>query len=204
MQFLKKNYNTLIYALVLLVVGILCIVADVSSDVATKVDAYRGISLTVGIVLIIVSALALVLTVVGSIIAKNSALIAGIGSAAILGAGIFFVTHDTAAGDLIMTFISVIPYLLICVGALIVLHGILVIVFGAVNKNVKGALIGGIFSIVAGAVTMLLGFLTFGNDPVIDKQLMIFGIIVILMAALNVVSCFTTKTILVFEKKEEK
>ncbi|MBQ3927910.1 MAG: hypothetical protein II710_04650, partial [Clostridia bacterium] len=60
-------------------------------------------------------------------------------------------------------------------------------------------------SILIGGVTMLLGFLTIGDDPVIEKQLMIFGIILALMAVLGVVSCFTTKTaVLVFEKAEEK
>ncbi len=205
MQFLKKNFNILIYSIVLLVVGILCIIADVASDANDRVNAFTGISLTIGIVFIIIASLALILAIIGSVLAKKSALIAAVGSASILGAGIFFVIKNTVAGELIVTFISLIPYLLLCVGALIVLHGIFEIIFGAVNKNMTAGLVTGIVSILIGGVTMLLGFLTIGDDPVIEKQLMIFGIILALMAVLGVVSCFTTKTaVLVFEKTEEK
>lgn len=204
MTFLKKNFNNLIYAIVLLVIGILCIIADASNDLSTSADAFRGISLTVGIVLIAVSALALILCVVASVLAKRSVLLGGLASAALLGLGIYFIVNDTIAGDLILAFIALVPYLLLCIGALIVLHGLFDIVFGIVGKNVKGVLLPSIIAILIGAVTMTLGFLTIGNDPVIQKQLMIFGIIVILMAILEVVSCFTVISVTAFVKQEEQ
>ena len=84
MAFLKKNFNNLIYALVLAVVGVLCIIADTAESAGTRVDAFNAISTTVGIVLIVVAALALVLSVIASFLAKKSLLIAGLGSALIL------------------------------------------------------------------------------------------------------------------------
>ena len=207
MAFLKKNFNNLIYALVLAVVGVLCIIADTAESAGTRVDAFNAISTTVGIVLIVVASLALVLSIVASFLAKKSVLIAGLGSALILGAGLFFVVNTNVAGELIVLFIQLVPYLLICGSALLVLHGIFCLIFGFVNKAVKEGLIGGIVSILIGAVTMVLGFLTIGNDPVIQKQLMIFGIIVILMAVFEIVSCFTqipTAVVIVKKDEEEK
>ena len=164
MAFLKKNFNNLIYALVLAVVGVLCIIADTAESAGTRVDAFNAISTTVGIVLIVVASLALVLSIVASFLAKKSVLIAGLGSALILGAGLFFVVNTNVAGELIVLFIQLVPYLLICGSALLVLHGIFCLIFGFVNKAVKEGLIGGIVSILIGAVTMVLGFLTIGND----------------------------------------
>ena len=91
-----------------------------------------------------------------------------------------------------MTFIGLIPYLLICAGAVMVLHGICDIIMGAVNKKISSVLVSSIVSILIGAITMALGFLTIGSDPVIQKQLMIFGIILLLVAVYDVIACFTS------------
>ena len=207
MAFLKKNFNNLIYAVVLAVVGVLCIIADTAESAGTRVDAFKAISTTVGIVFIVIASLALIFSILASFLAKKSALASALGSALVLGMGLFFVLNTDTAGTLILYFIALVPYLLICGGALLILHGIFSLIFGFVNKAVKEGLISGIASILIGGVTMLLGFLTVGNDPVIEKQLMIFGIIVILMAVFSIVSCFTqipTAVVVVKKDEEEK
>ena len=51
MNFLKKSFSKIIAAVVVLVVGVLCIVAGASSG-ETSASAYEGISLTLGISLL--------------------------------------------------------------------------------------------------------------------------------------------------------
>ena len=65
-------------------------------------------------------------------------------------------------------------------------------VVGIIGKNVKGVLIGVIVGMVVGATAIVLGALCIGDDPVIayGAQLIVFGIIVCLIAVLQVVLTF--------------
>ena len=71
---------------------------------------------------------------------------------------------------------------------------ILVIVFGITSKNTKASFIAALPELVISAITIVLGALMVGNDPVISKdaQLIIFGIILILYSILLCLSTFTT------------
>ena len=185
MKNLTKNISTLISALVILVVGILCIVAGAASG-ETSANAYEGISMTLGISLIVVAGLVLVLALVASIATKGKAsfLATAIGSSATLALGIFFVSDKSLGGQLIWLFLNFVPFVLLVVGSIIVADGILNIVFGIVNKNAKVALISSVMTLVVGAISIILGALMVGNDPVITKsaQLIIFGIVIIFFA----------------------
>ena len=102
MAFLKKNFNNLIYAVVLAVVGVLCIIADTAESAGTRVDAFKAISTTVGIVFIVIASLALIFSILASFLAKKSALASALGSALVLGTGLFFVLNTDTAGTLVL------------------------------------------------------------------------------------------------------
>ncbi len=201
MDFLKKNFKNLIFAIVTLIIGILCIIADA----ANSSGAFEGISITIGVTLIIVASLALLAALIASILSKKALLGTSVGAGTLLGTGIFFVSDKLVGGLLIEYLIKLIPFILIVTGCIIIVDAILTLVFGFVNKNVKESVISFVVSAIVGGVTLLLGILTIGNDPVIEKQLLIFGIIVVLMSILLVLSCFlnVSSTIVVVNKKSE-
>ena len=185
MNFLKKSFSKIIAAVVVLVVGVLCIVAGASSG-ETSASAYEGISLTLGISLLIGAALVLVLSLVAAIMTKGDASFGAIaiGSAVTLALGIFFVANKGLGGELIWLFLNFVPYVLIVVGAIIIVDAVLNLVFGIVNKNAKAAFSGALISIIIGLVAVVLGALMIGDNPVISKnaQLITFGIIIVLYA----------------------
>ena len=196
MEFVKNNIAKWASALVILVVGILCIVAGAASGEA-EAGAYEGISITMGVALLVVSGLVLVLALVASIMSKGETKfgIAAIGVSVTLALGIFFIADRTLGGELIWLFLNFVPYVLIVVGAIIVLDAILNIVFALVKKNnVKATIIAAIVAIVLAAVAIILGCLMIGNDPVISKkaQLIVFGVILAVFAIFAALATFVT------------
>lgn len=196
MEFVKNNIAKWASALVILVVGILCIVAGAASGEA-EAGAYEGISITMGVALLVVSGLVLVLALVASIMSKGETKfgIAAIGVSVTLALGIFFIADRGLGGNLIWLFLNFVPYVLIVVGAIIVLDAILNIVFALVKKNnVKATIIAAIVAIVLAAVAIILGCLMIGNDPVISKkaQLIVFGVILAVFAIFAALATFVT------------
>lgn len=196
MEFVKNNIAKWASALVILVVGILCIVAGAASGEA-EAGAYEGISITMGVALLVVSGLVLVLALVASIMSKGETKfgIAAIGVSVTLALGIFFIADRGLGGELIWLFLNFVPYVLIVVGAIIVLDAILNIVFALVKKNnVKATIIAAIVAIVLAAVAIILGCLMIGNDPVISKkaQLIVFGVILAVFAIFAALATFVT------------
>lgn len=206
MEFVKKNISKWVSAVVLLVVGILCIVAGAVKG-EDKLKAYEGISITIGVALLVVAALVIILALVAAIISKGDKSFGAIAAIATitLAAGIFFVAEKYLGAELISILLGFVPYVLVVAGSIIAVDGILTIVFGIIKKNVKSAVISGIVSIVIGAVAIILGALMLGNDPVIsmDARFVIFGIILIVFAIFSALATFITMpTIVVLEKKD--
>ena len=194
MNFVKNNIAKWASALVLLIVGILCIIVGAATDEA-KNNAFEGISITIGVALLIVAGLVLVLALIATIASKGEAkfLIPAIAVSATLALGLFFVTNNTLGGTLISIFLSFVPYVLIVVGSVIVVDAILTIVFAIIKKNnVKNIVIAAAMTIALAAVSIILGALMIGNDPVIKKdvQFIIFGIILVLFALLGALATF--------------
>ena len=184
-----KKFTTpvaaIIASVIVLVVGILCIVAGASSGEA-QASAYEGISLTLGITLLVVSSIILLVALAGSIMSKGSVEFgkATIGISTILALGIFFVANRGFGGELIWIFLNLVPYVLIVVGSIIIVDAVITLVFACLRKDVNTVAVASIASIVIGAISVLLGALMIGNDPVISKdvQLIIFGVLVIIYA----------------------
>ena len=191
MELVKKSISRWITAAIILVVGILCIVAGAVKG-EDKLKAYEGISITIGVALLIVAALVIILALVAAIMSKGEKSFIAIASIATitLAAGIFFVAEKYLGAELISLLLSFVPYVLIAAGSIIAVDGILTIVFGIINKNVKAAVITGVIEIVIAVVAIILGCLMLGNDPVIsmDARFVIFGIVLILFAVLVALS----------------
>ncbi len=197
MDFVKKNIAKWACALVLLVVGILCIVAGAASDGQTAGSAYEGISITIGIALLVVSSLVLILALVASILSKGDTNfgIAAIGVSTTLALGIFFIANKGLGAELIWLFLNFVPYVLIVVGAIVVCDVILTLIFGIIKKQpVKALVIATVIAVLFAAVAIILGALMIGDDPVIAKstQLIIFGIIIVIFAVLAALATFIT------------
>ena len=91
MQFVKERLGKWITAAIIIVVGILCIVAGAAmggNDPETAKNALDGISITLGVILIVVGALALALGVVVTILAKKGFLVVALPGAIVLALGI--------------------------------------------------------------------------------------------------------------------
>lgn len=207
MESVKKSISKWITAAVVLVIGILCIVAGAAAGSETSASAYEGISITLGVVFIIIAAIALILGIVAVVLTKNETSLAntGIGAGITLAAGIFFCVNKYTAAQLIWLFIDFVPYVLIVVGAVIACDAIFLLVFSIVKKSVKTAIPAICVEAIVAIVSIVLGCLSIGNDPIIAKnaQLIIFGIIVVLYAVLLVLRTFVTlPTVVVIQKHE--
>ncbi len=191
MELVKKSFNKWIISIVVLVIGILCIVAGAASGSA-KADAYTGISMTIGITLLVVASLSLLLALCATILTKGATSfgIAAIGSAVTLALGILFVVDNSIGGELIWLLLNFIPYLMLVVGVIIAVDGVFVLIFGSAKKQAKDAAI--VVEFVIAAITIVFGALMVGADPVIsrDAQIIIFGVILILYALLICASTF--------------
>ena len=209
MELVKKSFNKWIISAVVLVVGILCIVAGASSGNAS-LDAYTGISMTIGISLIVVASLSVLLSLCATILSKGDVSfgVTAIGSAATLALGILFVVDNGLGGTLIWILLNYVPYLMLVAGSIVALDAILLLVFSLAKKTLKVNLMSIIAGIIIAAITILFGALMVGNDPIISKnaQLIIFGIILILYAlllcAITFIPLFAAKTVITVAVKD--
>ena len=180
MELVRKSISKWIVSAVVLVIGILCIVAGAASG-ETSADAYTGISMTLGITLLVIAGLSLVVSLIATILSKGKVafITTAAASAATLATGIFFIADKYLGSTLIWIFLNYVPYFLLSVG-------VLVLVFGFANKDSKNAIITAVFEFVMAAVVIVLGALMVGNDPVITKdvQIIIFGIVLIIYSLL--------------------
>lgn len=211
MQFVKERLGKWITAAIILVVGILCIVAGaiMAGKESDPTDAINAISVVLGVVLIIVGALSLVLAIVAGVLAKKGFASVAIPGAVLLALGISMVVAKYAYG-LINLLLIVIPYLLLCIGAVVLADAIFTFVLAIKAKAVKSALVAFIVAVVIAAVAITLGALCIGDDPVIkySAQLIVFGIMVCLVACLQVLLTFvklpdTVVAVVTVEKKDE-
>ncbi|MBR6072322.1 MAG: hypothetical protein IKP77_05785 [Acholeplasmatales bacterium] len=187
MELVRKSISKWIVSAVVLVIGILCIVAGAASG-ETSVDAYTGISMTLGITLLVIAGLSLLVALIATILSRGKVafITTGAASAATLATGIFFVVDKNLGSTLIWIFLNYVPYFLLSVGGIIAVDGILVLVFGFANKDSKNAIITAVFEFIMAAIVIVLGALMVGNDPVISKsaQIIIFGIVLIIYSLL--------------------
>ena len=179
---MKKNstqaITTWITAAIILVVGILCIVAE-NADYSSVYDAANAISIVLGVVLITVGSLGLLINLCFQKRLGNSQ---ALSSGVILATGIFFIVEKSVAA-LIALLTNYVPYVLLVVGALLVLDAVVILVFALVKKNgVKDVLIPFVVELLIGGVALVLGILALPSVNVIDKRVTIFGIILIVYA----------------------
>lgn len=204
MKKLTTPISALIASVIILVIGILCIVTGAASGEASA-GASEGISLTIGITLIVASSIVLLVALIGTIMSKGLVEFgkAAIGISVTLALGIFFTANKGLGVALIDLLLSFIPYVLIVVGSIIIVDAILTLVFAGIRKEINAVAATSIIAIVIGAISVLLGSLMIGNDPVISKQSqwIIFGIVVILYA-LGI--CAVASLALVYNKKQNK
>lgn len=204
MDLVKRSISKWISAAIVLTLGILIIVMGALAGKEGSEDAAQAISVVLGIVLIVVSSLALVLAIVGGILAKTGFVAAGTVAGVTLALGISLVVGKYAAG-LISLFLYIIPFLLIVVGAIIIADAIYTLVLAIIGKN---KFIAQIISIVIGVVAVTIGCLCVGNDPVIPQsaQLIVFGIVLCLYAVIIVLGTFfklPTAAVVVVAKQEK-
>ena len=202
MDLVKRSISKWISAAIILTIGILVIVMGALNGKEGTPEAAEAISIVLGIVLIVVGSLALVLAIVGGVLAKTGFLAGGIVAGVTLALGISLVVGKYAAG-LISLFLYIIPFLLIVMGAIIIADAIYGLVLAIKGKS---KFIAQIISIVIGAVALIIGCLCVGNDPVIPQnaQLIVFGIVLCLYAVVIVLGTFfklPTATVVVVAKE---
>ena len=208
MSFVRERLGKWIEAAIILTVGILCIIAGAQAgnqDIGAAQETLNSISTVLGIILIVVGSLAIVLGVVVALLAKKGFLPVALPGGVLLAFGISLLVKPYA-GQLIGLFLYVLPFLLICVGAVILCEAIFTLVFAIKDKKVKAVLVLVIVLAVVGIAAIVLGALCVGDDPVIktNVQLIVFGIVLVLMACLQVLSTLVKVPTVVVIAKEEK
>lgn len=208
MSFVRERLGKWIEAAIILTVGILCIVAGAQAgnqDISAAQETLNSISTVLGIILIVVGSLAIVLGVVVALLAKKGFLPVALPGGVLLAFGISLLVKPYA-GQLIGLFLYVLPFLLICVGAVVLCEAIFTLVFAIKDKKVKAVLVLVIVLAVVGIAAIVLGALCVGDDPVIktNVQLIVFGIVLVLMACLQVLSTLVKVPTVVVIAKEEK
>lgn len=212
MEFVKERLGKWITAAIILVVGIFCIVAGAlwgNNDVVKAVEVLDDMSKVLGIILIVAGSLSIALAVVVALLVKKGFAAVAIPGAILVAFGISLVAVQYA-GDLLILLIRVVPFLLICVGAVILIDAIFNLVFGILKKELKAVLVGVIVGAVIGIIAIVLGALCVGDDPVIalSVQLIVLGVIICLYAILKVILTFVklpdTVVAVVTVDKEEK
>lgn len=179
---MKKNVQvavtTWLTAIIMIVIGILCIVAQNATDYNAQSDAANAISMVLGIVFIIVGSLGII---INALLLKRTATSTTLSAGIILAAGLFFVIEKTVA-ELIALLTNFVPFLLVVIGSLVILDAILVLVLGLKNKQAKAVVIPVVIEVVIGVVALVLGILALPSVNVIDKRFTIFGILLIVYA----------------------
>ena len=176
MVLIKKYLTKIIEAAILLTLGILIILAGAGDG-----HSANTVSTIIGVVACIVGGLTLVLLAIIGIRSRASFAAVAVSSASLLGVGISLFVNPWVM-SLVTLLIFVIPYVLITVGAVIILDGVLVL-FRAIKG--KGLVLPACLSIVSGVAALVFGCLCVGDNPVIkgSTQLIIFGIIIVVLAA---------------------
>lgn len=189
MKDLSKKISLWITAAIVLTIGILCIVAGAAAGDKAGADAYKGITLVLGIVSLVIASLVLVLALINSIVNKKGFAAEGLGAAMLLSIGIFFIVRETTASNLIALVLDFIPFLLIVAGSIILVDAILSIVFGIVKKTIKNEMVGIIVEIVVALIAIILGSLCLiekdNGDTIINMnaRFIILGVILCLFSA---------------------
>lgn len=192
MDLVKRSLSRWIQAALILVIGILCIVAGASGNgnPNTAQNATDAISIVIGIVLIVIGALAVILALVLGIMAKKGFAANAITGGFALAIGISLLCNHYAAG-LIGLLIYVVPFILIVIGSIIFADGIYLLIRGIVAKETKKVLVPSIISMVIGVAAIMLGALCLnGNVIGYNVQFIIFGIVLCVVAALMVLLTF--------------
>ena len=208
MAFVKEHLSRWIEGAIILVIGILCIVAGAKmggDDWNAAVDALNGISIILGVILIIVGSLSVVLSVIIGLLAKKGFAALALPGAFLLAVGISLVVVKYAA-NLISILLAVVPYLLIVVGAVILLSCGFMLFLSIKEKKGTAAIAGLIIAMAVAIAAIVLGALCVGNDPVIKShvQLIVFGIVVALSGCFTILSTFIKVPDVVVVVKEEK
>lgn len=192
MEFVKKSLSQWITALVILVVGILCIVAGAQSSGASNGGAYEGISVFLGIVFIIIGSIGVLFGLVAAAFLKKGLASAALSSGIILAAGIFLLVNQNTAGTLIWIFILLVPYILIVIGSILAVNALMILIFAIMKKGIGKALAAVILGLAVATISIVIGCLGIGNDPVIahNVQFIIFGIVLVVFAAFLVLATF--------------
>lgn len=216
MALVRKNLSSWIIAAIILVVGILCIVAGAafkSGNIEDGSNALKAINLTLGIILIIVGSLSLLLAVIAGILAKKSFAAIAFPGAAIVAIGASLCAEQYAT-TLMGILITVVPFLFIALGIVVLADGIFILIRGISSKQLKGVLVPVIVLLAFAVLAIVLGFLCINfhkeGTPVIDQnvQLIIFGLVVCLVALFKFLVTFIKLPAAVafvsVENKEEK
>ena len=209
MAFVKERLGKWITAAIILVIGILCIVAGAKmggDDWNAASSALDAISTTLGIILIIFGSLVIAIAVIVTLFAKKGFALIALPGGALLAIGISLVVAQYAA-NLILILLTVIPYLLIVLGAVIFIDAGFNLGFAIKDKNVKPVLVSVIAAAIIAIAAIVVGALCIGDDPVIKMhvQLIVFGIVLCLVACLKILVTFVKvpDVIVVAVKPEE-
>ena len=175
MKIVAKNLAKFIEGAILLTLGILVIIVG-----AGNAEASKTVSTVIGVVLLVIGTLTLLLAILNGVKNKASFAALAVSSGALIGVGISLFVHPWAM-EIVNLFLYVIPYILICVGAVVICDGVFTLVL---RRKEKGALAAGLLAIVSGAVALTFGILCVGDKPVISggTQLIVFGIIIVVLA----------------------
>ena len=179
---LVKAMTTWITAAVVLTVGILCCIANGGDG-----DAYKGISLVMGITFIVLGSLSIL---ANAIVSRRSATVGGISAGILLATGIWFVASRATDATLIALICDYVPYVMVVLGFILVVDALVIIVIALVKK-VKEVIILAIIEILVGAAAIVFGAFGMGTDNAIaNNKFLIFGIIVIVYAATLILQGF--------------
>ena len=172
---LVKALTTWITAAVILTVGILCCAANGGDG-----DAYEGISLVMGITFIILGSLSIL---ANTIVSRRVATASGISAGVLLATGIWFVSSRATAGALIALICDYVPYIMVVLGFILVVDAVVILIISLIKK-LKGVIVLFAVEVLVGAAAIVLGAFGMGTDNgIADNKFLIFGIIVIIYAA---------------------
>ena len=189
MELIKKNLGTWIKAALILTIGILFIVMGAAKP-ESSADANNAINVIIGIVLLAVGVLSLVFAVIAACIAKKGFLAVAVPGAIAIALGISILVAKYAT-TLILLVLYIAPYILIAIGALILADAIFRLVLSAKAKTIKDTLFAIVIAMIIGLVILTVGVLCI-NGWVIsgDVQVVIFGIVLVVVACLQVLFTF--------------
>ena len=181
MESLIKKITTITSYAIVLVIGILCIVAN-SAD---NLDAFEAISITMGVTFIVVASLGLLVDLILGFLKKGNFLTAStLSNGVLLALGIFFVSDKTIGGNMIYYFVNYVPYVVLVIGVLLAVDACFTLVFGFMNKNVKKSAViaASVIKLVLAALAIILGALAMGDNALGNNKFLIFGIVLIVYA----------------------